>query len=75
MRTLAITDFKAHALQILGQVAKTKEPVLVTRRGKTLAKVVPFSESKPVSGKLSEALVFEKDILSPFGSDMWDACK
>lgn len=72
MKTLAITDFKAHALQVLGQVAKTKEPVLITKRGKPLAEVVPVSTSKPVSGKLSEALVFEKDIVSPLGEDMWD---
>ena len=75
MKTLAITDFKAHALHILGQVAKTKESVVVTKRGKPLAEVVPFSTSKPVPGKLSEALVFEKDIVSPLGEDMWDACK
>lgn len=75
MKTLAITDFKAHALQILGQVAKTKEPVVVTKRGKPLAEVVPFSASKPAPGKLAEALVFEEDIVSPLGEDIWDACK
>ncbi len=75
MKTLAITDFKAHALQILGQVAKTKESVVVTKRGKPLAEVVPFSTSKPAPGKLSEALVFEKDIVSPLGEHIWDACK
>lgn len=75
MKTLAITDFKAHALQILGQVAKTKEPVIVTKRGKPLAEVVPFLTKQPAPGKLSEALVFEKDIVSPLGEDMWDACK
>ena len=75
MKTLAITDFKARALQVLGQVAKTREPVVVTKRGKPLAEVVPYSTSKPAPGKLSEALVFEKDIVSPLGEDMWDASK
>ena len=75
MKTLAITDFKAHALQVLGRVAKTREHVVVTKRGKPLAEVVPFSTSKPAPGKLSEALVFEKDIVSPLGEDMWDAAK
>lgn len=75
MKTLAITDFKAHALQILGQIAKTKESVVVTRRGKPLVEVIPYSTNKPAPGKLSEALVFEKDIVSPLGEDMWDACK
>ena len=75
MKTLAITDFKAHALQILGQVAKTKESVVVTKRGKPLAEVVPFLTTKPAPGKLSEALVFEEDIVSPIGEEIWDACK
>ena len=75
MKTLAITDFKAHALRVLGQVARTKEPVVVTKRGRPLAKVVPFSTSEPAAGRLSEALVFEKDIVSPLGEDVWDACK
>ena len=75
MRTLAITDFKAHALQVLGQVAKTREPVVVTKRGKPLAEVIPFTPDVPRPGKLAEALVFEKDVVSPLGEDMWDACK
>lgn len=75
MKTLAITDFKAHALQILGQVADTKEHVVVTKRGKPLAEVVPFSTSKPMPGKLSEALLYEEDIVSPFGENIWNACK
>ncbi|MFC1453125.1 type II toxin-antitoxin system Phd/YefM family antitoxin [Verrucomicrobiota bacterium] len=75
MKILAITEFKAHALQILAEVAETKEPVVVTKRGKALAEVTPFSASKPAPGKLAEALVFEKDIVSPLGDEMWDACK
>ena len=75
MRTLAITDFKAHALQVLGQVAKTRESVVVTKRGKPLAEVIPFSPDVPRPGKLADALVFEKEIVSPLGGDMWDACK
>jgi len=75
MKILAITEFKAHALQILAKVAETKESVVVTKRGKALAEVVPFSAREPAPGKLSEALVFEKDIVSPLGDEMWDVCK
>jgi len=75
MQTLAITDFKARALQVLSQVAKTRESVVVTKRGKPLAEVVPFSLETQRPGKLSDALVFEKDIVTPLGEDMWDACK
>ena len=75
MKTISITDFKAQALQILAQVAKTKESIVVTKRGVPLTKVIPFTNTKPTAGKLSKALVFEKDILSPLGEDLWDACK
>ncbi len=75
MKTFAITDFKAHALKILSQVAKTKQSVIITKRGTPMAEVIPFSSDKPISDKLSEALVFENDIVSPIGEDIWNACR
>jgi prevent-host-death family protein len=75
MKTLTVTDFKAHALRVLAQVAKTRESIVITKRGKPLAEVIPYSTAEPSPGRLSEALVFEKDIVSPLGEEMWDACK
>jgi prevent-host-death family protein len=77
MKTMAISKFKAYALKILDQVAKSQESIIITKRGKPLAEVVPFrkSDKNPVPGKLADTLVFEKDIVSPLGEDMWDACK
>ena len=77
MKTMSISEFKAHALQVLGRVAKTKEPVVVTKRGEPLAEVVPLRgcDEAPAPGKLSETLVFEKDIVSPIGESIWSACK
>jgi len=75
MKTMAITDFKAHALQVIGEVAETKQRVVVTKRGKPVAEVIPFTEKNPSPGKLTEALVFEGDIVSPFGEEIWNACK
>ncbi|MFA6011131.1 MAG: type II toxin-antitoxin system Phd/YefM family antitoxin [Desulfobacteraceae bacterium] len=77
MKTMGISEFKSHALKILDQVAKTQEIVVVTKRGKPLAQISPCRSvdmnHKP--GGLSQTLVFEKDIISPLGGDMWDACK
>jgi prevent-host-death family protein len=75
MKTLAITDFKARALQVLGQVAETRESVVVTKRGKPVAEVIPFSPETSRPGKLAEALVFENDIVTPLGEELWDVCK
>jgi prevent-host-death family protein len=74
---MAISEFKAHALQVIGHVARTKEPVVVTKRGKPLAEVVPFrmADKAPAAGTLSETLVFEKDIVSPVSESDWGACK
>jgi len=75
MKTFGVTNFKAHALKILSQVAKTKQSVLITKRGTPMAEIIPFSSKRPVPDKLSESLVFENDIISPIGEDIWDAAK
>ncbi|MBA3019252.1 MAG: type II toxin-antitoxin system Phd/YefM family antitoxin [Proteobacteria bacterium] len=77
MKIMAISKFKAHALKILDEVAESQEKVVITKRGKPLAEVIPYQRvegnSKP--GKLADAFVFEKDIVSPLGEEIWDACK
>lgn len=77
MQTMGISRFKTHALKILDQVAKTQEIIVITKRGKPLAQLIPYrnhiSNHKP--GKLADTLVFENDIVSPLGEEMWEACK
>jgi prevent-host-death family protein len=77
MKTMAISEFKAHALRVLTEVAKSRETILITKRGKPLAQVVPYrrSEMKPVPGKLADAFVFEKDIVTPLGEESWEVCE
>ena len=65
MKTMAITDFKTHALQVLGEVAETREPVVVTKRGKPLAEIIPFAEKKPSPGQLAETLVLNDTLKKP----------
>ena len=77
MKTMAISEFKAHALKVLNEVAKSQETIVITKRGKPLAQVVPYrrSEMKPVPGKLADAFVFEKDIVTPLGEESWEVCE
>lgn len=77
MKTMAISEFKAHALKVLNEVAKTQETIVITKRGKPLAQVVPHRESemKPTPGKLADAFVFEKDIITPLGEGLWEVCQ
>jgi prevent-host-death family protein len=77
MNTMAISKFKAQALKVLNEVAKSKEPIVITKRGIPLAQVGAFrkSEMKSAPGKLADAFVFEKDIVTPFGEELWEACQ
>jgi prevent-host-death family protein len=77
MKTMGISQFKTHALKILDQIAKTHEGIVITKRGKPLAQIIPYrNEGKnPIPGKLADAFVFEKDIISPLGEGMWESCK
>jgi len=77
MKTIGISKFKTHALKILDKIAETQKIIVITKRGKPLVQLTPYrnSDINPKLGKLSDALVFEKDIISPLGEAMWDACK
>jgi len=77
MKTMPISEFKARALRAFNQVAVTREGIVVTRRGRPLAMVLPYQEplDKPLPGRLSDTLVFEKDILTPLGAEVWEAAR
>ena len=77
MKTMAISEFKSHCLQVLGRVTRTKETIVVTKRGKPLVEVIPFrhADQPAAPGRLSDTLVFEKDIVGPLGESIWNACK
>ncbi|HUT35164.1 MAG TPA: type II toxin-antitoxin system Phd/YefM family antitoxin [Planctomycetota bacterium] len=77
MKNMSISEFKAHALATLDRVARSKEGLVITRRGRPLVHVIPFRGSRAdgAPGKLAHTLVFEKDIVSPLGTDAWEACR
>jgi prevent-host-death family protein len=77
MQNMGISRFKNHTVEILGRLAKTKENIIITKRGKPLARIIPLqnTDMTPRPGKLAKTLIFEKDIISPLGKDMWDVCK
>ncbi|MCY3871066.1 MAG: type II toxin-antitoxin system Phd/YefM family antitoxin [Gemmatimonadetes bacterium] len=83
MQTWSVTEFKAQVLGILEQVVQTGEPVIVTKRGKAIAKVIPLPYGTDVSedvtvqepGKLKGTVLEEVDIVSPLGADIWDAAR
>jgi prevent-host-death family protein len=77
MKTMGVSKFKTHALKVLNEVAKSQETIVITKRGKPLAQVIPYRKParKAAPGKLADAFVFEKDIITPLGEGIWEACK
>lgn len=77
MTSMAISEFKAHALQAVGHVALSRETLIITKRGKPVARVIPYQDDTilGVPGKLASALVSESDIVSPLGSELWESAR
>jgi prevent-host-death family protein len=46
MKEISAAAFKAQCLALLEDVRSTKRPLVITKRGKTVAKLVPFDEPK-----------------------------
>ena len=77
METIAISSFKTHALKLINKLQKTHESFIITKRGKPVARVIPYqsNEKKAVPGKLADTLVYEDDIISPLNEEEWEACR
>lgn len=70
--TIGAGDFKAKCLKLLDDVAQSGEPLIITKHGKAVAKLVPMPPSKPLFGALANSIVYEGDIISPLEND-WSA--
>lgn len=77
MKTIAAGVFKAHCLQVMEQVKSTRSPVVITKRGKPIAKLVPADGFRPeVFDCLKGKIEILGDIVSPVVSpENWEALK
>ena len=62
--------FKAECLAILDEVQESGESIVVTKRGKPVARVIPYSDRKAES--LRGSVTFHGDVVNPI-LDKWDA--
>ncbi|MEI6667505.1 MAG: type II toxin-antitoxin system prevent-host-death family antitoxin [Acidobacteriota bacterium] len=71
MVTMAAGAFKDQCLKVLDRVAATRTPVVVTKRGRPVATVVPFTNPDKNAGTLAGSLLGEHG--NPFGTgEAWD---
>jgi prevent-host-death family protein len=77
MRKMAAGKFKAQCLKVMEQVRTTREPVLITKRGQPVAKLVPAEKaSDNFIGHLEGVVKIVGDIESPVVPlEDWDALR
>lgn len=77
MKTLQASQFKAQCLALLDEVARTGEPVLVTKHGRPLAELRPHRppRAKSLFGLHKDKIKIKGDIISPVGTELWEALK
>jgi prevent-host-death family protein len=67
MKSVAVSQFKAHCLALLDDVARTGQPLLVVRHGKPLARVLPSSRvaAEQPQCTLRGTVTYLGDIIEP----------
>jgi prevent-host-death family protein len=74
MATLSVSEFKATCLAVLEDVKKHKKRVLITKRGKPIAEIVPYEGARERS-PLKDTVLFVGDIVSPVAEKDWEASR
>jgi prevent-host-death family protein len=77
MKTMAASEFKARCLQVMEQVRSTRAPVVITKRGKPVAKLMPPDEAPARAlGRLAGRIEILGDIVSPVAPlEDWESLK
>ena len=72
METLSVSQFKTTCLSVLDQVSRQKKKVLITKRGKPIAEIIPVAgPGEKIS--LKDSVTFMGDIISPVAVEDWEA--
>jgi prevent-host-death family protein len=72
MKRMAAGRFKDRCLRVLDQVAADKTPVTITKRGRPVATLVPYSASTGPSKSLVGSVLSERG--TPYRTgERWDA--
>jgi prevent-host-death family protein len=67
-KEIAAGEFKTHCLALLDEVAETGREIIVTKRGKPVAKVMPIEPPKSLKGSVKVI----GDIMNIVDPDEWE---
>ncbi len=73
MKSIAAGEFKTRCLTLMEDVRSTRETIVITKRGKPVAKLVPADEERKFIGRLKGVIRVVGDIESP--SDDWESSR
>ncbi|MGA3193792.1 MAG: type II toxin-antitoxin system Phd/YefM family antitoxin [Terriglobales bacterium] len=74
MKKIGAGEFKARCLALMEDVRSTRQPLLITKRGKPVAKLVPVEEPKDdFIGRLKGMFEQVGDIESPIEPGTWES--
>jgi prevent-host-death family protein len=69
-------EFKARCLKLMDEVRATRRPIVITKRGKPVAKLVPVEEPEPrreIFGCMKGTVTSHGDIIGPVDDVDWHA--
>jgi prevent-host-death family protein len=71
---VAISEFKAHCLEIVGKMETSKKIIVITKRNKPVAKLVPFEQEAKSSlfGSMKNKASIKSDIVKST-NEKWSA--
>jgi len=73
MRRIKASEFKAKCLKLMDEVAKTGEPIIITKNGQPVSQLIPYRRKpKTLFGATADALTLHGDVVSPTGVE-WEA--
>lgn len=74
-RIVKASEFKAKCLQLMDEVAAKGQAVVITKRGKPVAKLIPMKQKPgPIFGCMKGQVEILGDIISPLDVE-WDAMR
>jgi len=74
-REVPAGEFEARCLKLMDEVRATRRPIVITKRGKAVAKLVPVEEAEPrheIFGRMKGTVTIHGDIVGPIDVD-WHA--
>lgn len=77
MKTIGATDFKTHCLTLLDEVAEGGEVILILKRGRPVARLVPVVEAgASAQASLLGTMHAMDDLVDPpLPPDAWEAAQ